>query len=128
MTKNETERLDFVEGSGNVFADLGLPDADELLAKAEMVRQISSLMEVRRLTQHQAAEILGTSQPVVSDLVRGRLGKFSMERLILYLNRLDWSVEIVLKPRASDEDRAHLRVAAVDTDAGDTPRRRRQAS
>lgn len=122
----EPERPEIFEGSGNIFADLGLPDAEELLAKAEMVRQISNLIELRGLTQEQAAEILGTSQPVVSDLVRGRLKKFSIERLIVYLNRLDWSVEILLKPRAADEDRAHLRVQApVEPDTA--PKRRKQA-
>ena len=123
---DETDGLDFVEGSGNVFADLGLPDADELLAKAEMVRQISGLIEIRRLTQGQAAKILGTSQPVVSDLVRGRLGKFSMERLIVYLNRLDWSVYILLKPRHADEGRAHVMVEVdAPLEAGRAPKRRR---
>lgn len=124
---DETERLDFVEGSGNIFADLGLPDADELLAKAEMVRQISKLIQSRGLTQGHAAEILGTSQPVVSDLVRGRLGKFSMERLIVYLNRLDWSVEILLKPRAADEDRAHVRVEAPSPVQSESSKSRKRA-
>ena len=122
---DQTERLDFVEGSGNVYADLELPDAEELLVKAEMVRQISKLIESRRLTQSQAAEILGTSQPVVSDLIRGRLGKFSIERLIIYLNRLDRSVDIVLQPRAVDEDRAHLRVAAENTPSVPAKQRKR---
>ncbi|HEX8905133.1 MAG TPA: helix-turn-helix transcriptional regulator [Longimicrobiaceae bacterium] len=121
---DKAERLDFVEGSGNVFADLGLPDADELLAKAEMVRQISNLIGARELTQGQAAEILGTSQPVISDLVRGRLGKFSIERLIVYLNRLDWSVDILLKPRGDDEERPHFR---VETPIPVAPKRRKRA-
>jgi predicted XRE-type DNA-binding protein len=123
------DKPDVIEGSGNVFADLGLPDAEELLAKAEMVRQISNLIEARGLTQGQAAEILGTSQPVISDLVRGRLGKFSMERLMVYLNRLDWSVEIRLKPRGVDEERAHLRVESPDhTESEPASKRRKRAS
>ncbi|MBV9109118.1 MAG: XRE family transcriptional regulator, partial [Gemmatimonadetes bacterium] len=106
--KDDAARPEVFEGSGNVFADLGLPDAEELLAKAEMVRRISVLIDERGLSQSKAAEILGTSQPVVSELVRGQLRKFSIERLILYLNRLDWSVEIHLKPRDPGEERAHL--------------------
>lgn len=123
------EKPDVIEGSGNVFADLGLPDAEELLAKAEMLRRISNLIESRGLTQGQAAEILGTSQPVISDLVRGRLAKFSMERLMIYLNRLDWSVEIRLKPRAADEERAHLRVESPEqAESEPAPKRRKRAS
>jgi predicted XRE-type DNA-binding protein len=122
--KDDAARPEVFEGGGNVFADLGLPDAEELLAKAEMVRRISVLIDERGLSQSQAAEILGTSQPVVSELVRGQLRKFSIERLILYLNRLDWSVEIHLKPRGPGEDRAHLRVTPQT--AAEAPARRRR--
>jgi len=112
MEDEKQPEIEIIESSGNVFADLGLPDADELLAKAELVRQISALIDERHLTQAQAAEILGTNQPTVSDLVRGRLGKFSMERLIVFLNRLDRDVDIVVRPKPTGSDRAHLRVAA----------------
>lgn len=98
-------------GSGNVFADVGRENADELLAKAELVRQISAVIEERGITQAQAAELLGTTQPTVSDLVRGRLSKFSMERLIAFLNRLDRDVEIVVRQKRRNEERARFTVA-----------------
>lgn len=73
------------ESSGNVFVDLGLPDADELLAKAELARTIRTLIERQDLTQAEAARLLGTTRPKVSDLFRGRLDGFSMERLYRFL-------------------------------------------
>jgi predicted XRE-type DNA-binding protein len=87
------------EGSGNVFADLGLPDSDELLAKARLASAIADLVDERGLTQAQAAELLETTQPKVSNLVNGRLEGFSLERLARFLNTLDRDVEIVIRPR-----------------------------
>ena len=112
MSKKNQPPIEIFEGSGNVFADLGLPNADELLVKAELVRQISILIEERNLTQAEAARILGTNQPTVSDLVRGYLGKFSIERLLVFLNRLDRDVDIVVRPKPPESDRGHLRVAS----------------
>jgi predicted XRE-type DNA-binding protein len=87
------------ESSGNVFADLGLDDSAGLLAKAELVRQIAVLVARRHLTQAETAAILGTTQPKVSDLLRGRLAGFSIERIIRFLNALDRDVEIVVTPK-----------------------------
>ena len=67
--------------SGNVFADMGLPNPEELLAKADLAIQISRIIEERGLTQAQAAELLAIDQPKISALVRGRLEGFSIERL-----------------------------------------------
>lgn len=97
------------EGSGNVFADLGLSDADELLAKAELARTIRGLIERRSLTQTDAARLLGTSQPKVSDLFRGRLEGFSMERLYRFLNALGQDVQIVVRPKPRSRSRATIR-------------------
>jgi predicted XRE-type DNA-binding protein len=99
--------------NGNVFADLGLPHADELLAKAELVRQISHITTARALTQSETATILGTTQPKVSDLLRGRLSGFSMERLIRFLNALDHDVEIVVRRKPRTRERARVRVSAA---------------
>lgn len=90
---------EFTESSGNVFADLDLPDADELLAKSELVHQITGLIRRRRLTQKAAAALLGTTQPIVSDLIRRRLDRFSLERLFAFLNRLDRDVQIIVRPK-----------------------------
>jgi predicted XRE-type DNA-binding protein len=92
--------IQFTESSGNVFADLDLPDADELLAKSELVHQITELIRRRRLTQKAAAAVLGTTQPIVSDLIRRRLDRFSLERLFAFLNRLDRDVQIIIRPKS----------------------------
>ncbi|MEA2598188.1 MAG: hypothetical protein QOF01_4657, partial [Thermomicrobiales bacterium] len=75
-------------GSGNIHADLGFDDPDLELAKAELAREIASILEARQLTQKQAAAILGVDQPKISALVNGRLGVFSTERLMRFLTRL----------------------------------------
>ena len=87
-------------GSGNVFADLGLPNPEEHLAKAELASRISEVLRERRLTQAAAAELLGIDQPKVSRLQRGYLTNFSVERLMHFLTRLGRDVEIVVKPAA----------------------------
>jgi predicted XRE-type DNA-binding protein len=100
------------ESSGNVFADLGLPDADELLLKAGLARQISLILEERGLTQAEAARMLGTQQPKVSQLVRGALGGFSLERLIRYLNALGRDVEIVVHEQPRSQGSATVTITA----------------
>jgi predicted XRE-type DNA-binding protein len=98
------------EGSGNVFADLGLPDSDELLAKARLASAISDIVTGRHLTQAEAADLLGTSQPKVSNLMNGRLEGFSLERLARFLNTLDRDVDIVVKRCPRSRKAARLRV------------------
>ena len=86
------------EGSGNVFADLGLSNADEALAKAELARQIGAIIKKRGLKQVDAAKLLDIDQPKVSALTRGVLSGFSTDRLLRFLSLLSCDVEIVLKP------------------------------
>jgi len=81
-------------GSGNVFRDLGLADADVLQAKADLVFKISAIIEKRGLSQVEAAQILGVSQPKISALLRGHLDGFSLERIMRFLAALDQKVEI----------------------------------
>jgi len=73
---------DYVVSSGNVFADLGLPNPEEALAKAELAHKIALLIQNKGLTQVQTAKLLGVDQPKVSALLRGRLSGFSLERLM----------------------------------------------
>jgi predicted XRE-type DNA-binding protein len=108
---SSNDEIEYEESSGNVFADLGLPDADELLLKAGLARQISVIIEERGLTQAEAARILGTQQPRVSQLVRGALGGFSLERLIRFLNALGRDVEIVVHEQARPHGSATVTVA-----------------
>ena len=87
-----------VESSGNVFADLGLPDADEMLIKSELVAKIGEIIRSRKLKQTQAAEILGMTQPKLSKMLRGQFHGISQGKLLEYLARLGNEVEIRIKP------------------------------
>jgi len=97
--------------SGNVFADLNLPRADDLLAKAELTTQIVAEIQRRRLTQSRAAEILGIDQPKISALNQGKLSGFSVERLMRFLLLLGRDIEIVVKAKPKSRSAARLRVA-----------------
>lgn len=83
-------------GSGNVFADLELPDADECLAKSELAARIFKIIKSRRLTQAAAGKLLGINQPKVSALLAGRLEGFSTDRLFRFLNALGCDVIITV--------------------------------
>jgi predicted XRE-type DNA-binding protein len=87
--------------SGNVFADLGFANPEEELLKAKLVREIRGILKCRKLTQTRAAVMLGLKQPDVSALVTGRVGKFSIDRLVRCLHRLDNKVDVIVrhKPR-----------------------------
>jgi predicted XRE-type DNA-binding protein len=99
-------------GSGNVFADLGRADADVHLLKAELVTRIDEIIRQRRLTQAEAAALLGLSQPDVSRLLRGRFRDYSVERLLRLLTALGRDVEIVIrKPRTRREGRLTVEAA-----------------
>ncbi len=95
------KRIKAIEGSGNVFADLGLQNPEERLAKAYLVREIDKNISQRRLTQAQAGDLLGIGQPRVSELLRGRVGIFSLEKLIEFSKRLGNNVEIAIRPVAA---------------------------
>jgi predicted XRE-type DNA-binding protein len=84
---------------GNVFADLDLPDPELLLAKAKLCAKISRIIRERKLTQKQAAKLMGLTQPNVSDLLRGRLDGFTLDRLFRCLDALGQEIEIVVRPK-----------------------------
>jgi predicted XRE-type DNA-binding protein len=90
-----------VEGSGNVFTDLGLPDAEDLQMKAELTRQLYHRIRALGLTQTAAGKLLGLKQPDVSKLMQGRYTGFSVDRLLSLLNALEVDIEIVLRPHNS---------------------------
>jgi len=95
MTKRKIEAH---HGSGNVFADLGLPNAEERLLKANIVAELHRLIKQRELTQVKAAKLVGISQPDLSHLLRGDFDDYSAERLMKMLTMFDQDIEIVMKP------------------------------
>ena len=95
-TSKKAEEIVIEASSGNVFADLGFPDADMMLAKSDMAIRIAAIISARRLTQKKAAVILGIDQPGVSDLIRGSLRRYSLDRLFRFLNALGQDVNIVV--------------------------------
>jgi predicted XRE-type DNA-binding protein len=102
---------EFTPSSGNVFADLKLPDADNLLARAELTAKIIAEIRRRRMTQAQAASLLGIDQPKISALKQGKLAGFSIERLIRFLLLLGRDVEISVRNKPKSRSTSRLRVA-----------------
>ena len=93
------EKISVKRGSGNVFADLGFERPEEELLKAQLVREIRDILKRRKLTQAKAADLLGLKQPDVSALITGRVHKFSLERLLRCVRRLDRDVVMVIRPK-----------------------------
>ncbi len=106
-----TSSIDHESGSGNIFADIGLPNADEHLVKAGLVVKLDALMRERGLKQVEAALLFGVKQPDVSKMLRGDFRQFSVERLMRFLVALGQDVEIVVKPHGRENGPAALRVA-----------------
>ena len=98
-------------GSGNVFKDLGIPNAEEHLVKAQLVFKIDTIMKDRGLKQADAADLLGIKQPDVSKMLRGDFKQFSVERLLRFLVALNHDVEIVVTPHRSRSNTAALHVS-----------------
>ena len=90
------------EGSGNVFADLGLPNPEQELMKARLTLRIHRIIQDRGMTQMEAAEALGIKQPHVSWLMNNRAGSFSVGRLLEFLTRLGQDVEVTVRPTRRD--------------------------
>ena len=112
MTKH-TKRITHEVSSGNVFADLGVPNPEEALAKAKLARAICLLVEGEGLTQLEVAHRLGVDQPKVSALLRGRLTEFSTDRLLRFLLRLGHDVKISVRSRRATRLPATLEVAVA---------------
>ena len=107
------KRIEIASGSGNVFEDLGLPDATNRLAKAELARVIRKVVTEKIWTQRRAAAVLGIAPPDMPDLMRGKLARFSQERLERFLNALDMDVHIRVGPRPAGKKRANVSVELV---------------
>ena len=105
-----TDKKRHEAGSGNVFRDIGVPNAEEHLVKAQLVFKIDTIMKKRGLKQVEAAGLFGVRQPDVSKMLRGEFRQFSVERLLRFLVALDQDVEIVVKPRRNRSDAAAMQV------------------
>jgi predicted XRE-type DNA-binding protein len=111
MVKKREAEVSVTESSGNVFADIGLPEPEEELTKAQLASHIRQVIKRRRLTQVAAARLMGIDQPKVSALLNGRLANFSSERLIRLLTALGQDVDITV--RAKPRNRAHGRIRVL---------------
>ena len=109
MAKRLVEGIEVETGSGNVFADLGLPDAEKLKIKSGLVIEITRAVRKLGLTQEEAGRRMGIPQPKVSALLRGDFANLSERKLMDCLNRLGYDVEITVKPAA--EPVGHLTLA-----------------
>src|SRR6267154_4921709 len=101
----------YMNGSSNVFKDLGVPNAEEHLVKAQLVFKIDGIMKERRLKQVEAADLFGIRQPDISKMLRGDFRQFSVERLLRFLVALDQDVEIVVKPHRDRNSASALHVS-----------------
>ena len=100
--KNKGEII-FEESSGNVFADLGLDDAEELLIRAKLGHSVRIILEKKKLKQREIGKLLEIKQPEVSNLMNGRYTLFSQERLFTFLNKLDRKVRVQVTRRRKGE-------------------------
>ncbi len=111
MVEERGTDIPVIESSGNVFADMGVTEAEEELTKAQLASHIRRVIKRQCLTQVAAAALMGIDQPKVSALLNGRLSNFSSERLMRLLTALGQDVDITV--RAKPRDRAHRRVRVL---------------
>ena len=111
-SKDHTDEI--TRGSGNVFADLGFPDAEERQTKLRLAYALNTIIEAQRLTQAAAAARLGLNQPKVSALRNYKLDGFSVERLMTLLNALDQDIEIVIRKKPRSRAAARISVVAAE--------------
>ncbi len=117
IAKEDVNDMSFEVGSGNIYADLGYPDPEEMAAKAELVRVIGSTIEAFGLSQTLAAKMMGVDQPTLSKLLRGRVRNFTIDRLSGMLRSLGRNVTINVGPMvvqrtdvSADIERGHVKV------------------
>ena len=105
--------MEFERGTTNVYADLGYPDADDMLVKAQLATKIGEIIKRRRLTQVAAAEIVGMPQPKLSGLLRGQFRGISETKMMNCLTRLGRDVKIVVSPARRGVDMGHIEVLSA---------------
>lgn len=112
MPKKQRKDVEYEEGSGNVFADLGLEDADELLTRARIGFHVYTLLKRQKLKQREMATLLGVAQPEVSHLMNGHFSRFTADKLLEFLRRLDQKVIIQIRPHRRGEPYQEVGFAA----------------
>ena len=113
MPKKKTSSgIEYEEGSGNVFADLGLDDAEELLTRAQIGFHVYRLLKSRKLKQREMAQLLSIAQPDVSHLMNGHYSRFTADKLLDFLRRLDQKVTIHIRPHRPGEPYQEVSFAA----------------
>jgi predicted XRE-type DNA-binding protein len=105
--------IEIHEGSGNVYADIGLPDAEGMRVKAQLVTKIREIIQARGWTQQQAAEVLGLTQPKLSKMLRGQFRGVSEAKMLDCITRLGHDVQIVIRPACLSAPRISGSVAVV---------------
>jgi len=113
MAKRKIDGIEFEVSSGNVFADLALPDADKLKIKSGLVIEIARAVRRLGLTQEQAGRRMGISQPKVSGMLRGDFSNLSERKLMQCLNRLGYNIEIRVRPGAKAVGHLKLAIAGL---------------
>ena len=99
----DTAHIEFEEGSGNVFADLGLRNAEERLVRAQLGFHVVTLLKNRNLKQKDAAKLLEIAQPDVSHLMNGHFSRFTTDKLLEFLKKLEQKVRIEISPHHAGE-------------------------
>jgi predicted XRE-type DNA-binding protein len=102
--------IEIEEGSGNVYQDLGLPNASEMQVKSQLATKIGEIIKARHLTQIQASEILGLSQPKLSEMLRGKFRGISEAKMMECLSRLGRDVQIVVRPAPRSRKEGRIEV------------------
>ncbi len=118
LKKKRLGNTEYREGSENIFADIGIPNPEEAMAKAKIAMKIHDTIKKKKLTQAKAAKVLKISQPKISLLLRGYLTDFSLERLLRFLNDLGQNVYISITPASHGHG---------STWVGDSPSNKRMA-
>jgi predicted XRE-type DNA-binding protein len=109
-----SRHIEYEESSGNVFADLGVPEPEEALLKSDLAIRVVEIIEERGLTQKEAAKLLHVAQPNISKLIRGELHGFSVERLMRFLVALGQEIDVVVRPQSTPIARTQVRTIFAD--------------
>jgi len=112
MSTTKRKPIKFEDGSGNIYVDLGLKDGDQLRARAQIGFHVFKILKDQKLKQREIAEVLGIAQPDVSHLMNGHFSRFTTDKLLDFLKRLDRKVTIEVSRHHKGEPYQHVTFAA----------------